>query len=201
MPFEKMVDLVARIGNKMNTRDQDFWIQTHSGIQFFPLDPRIEDICIEDIAQALSNICRFAGHCNFYSVAQHSVLVSQVVGEPFNFYGLLHDSSEAYICDIPRPIKRLPALQGYRDIEEKIQATIYERFGLEPQEPNEVKWADIQLLATEARDLMSSPPANWNLPCDPLPFTITPLPPTEAKALFMERFRELAKGFIKYGDE
>lgn len=82
------------------------WIQTFSGRQFFPLEPRVEDVCIEDIAHGLSNLCRYAGHCEcFYSVAQHCLLVSRVVPREHALRGLLHDASEAYLIDVPRPIK------------------------------------------------------------------------------------------------
>ena len=87
------------------------WIQTMSGVIFYPLDPRPEEIRIEDIAHALSHQCRFAGHCReFYSVAEHSVRVSRELPQEFMLWGLLHDASEAYLVDLPRPIKRWSAM-------------------------------------------------------------------------------------------
>ncbi|MFG0247924.1 MAG: phosphohydrolase, partial [Phycisphaeraceae bacterium JB051] len=78
------------------------WIQTYTGKAFYPLreDPGIIDI--RDIAHALSLQCRFNGHCSdFYSVAQHSVHVSEVVPQAFALWGLLHDAAEAYMSDLP----------------------------------------------------------------------------------------------------
>ena len=78
---------------------------TASGLGFDPEDPKPEAIVIEDIAHALSNICRFGGHTgSFYSVAQHSVLVSLHTNAKFARAGLMHDASEAYIGDIIRPV-------------------------------------------------------------------------------------------------
>ena len=71
------------------------WIQTYTGKQYAYFECGPEQICIEDIARALSNLCRFTGHCKkFYSVAQHSVLVSHRTKNPF--LGLMHDADEAY---------------------------------------------------------------------------------------------------------
>ncbi len=82
------------------------WMQTCSGLKIWPMDPRPEEICLNDIAHALSMICRFSGHTKkFYSVAEHSVFVSHHVKSENAIYGLLHDSSEAYISDIIRPVK------------------------------------------------------------------------------------------------
>src|ERR1017187_10636100 len=77
-------------------------ITTFSGIHFWPLLPNPADIRIEDIAHALSNQCRFAGHAReFYSVAEHSVRVSQLCPPEDALWGLLHDASEAYLTDVP----------------------------------------------------------------------------------------------------
>lgn len=171
--------------------DPSGWIQLYSGRKFYPMDPKVEDIDIEDIAHSLSNMCRFTGHCrSFYSVAQHSVLVSYLVGG-HALYGLLHDASEAYMVDMPRPIKRLKEMQPFRDMEHKVMQAICKRFNLPEQEPAVVKEADTKMLATEARDLMGPLHPDWNQPVPPLPFKIEPLPPKEAKELFINRYIEL----------
>jgi len=128
------------------------WITTATGrrVDYVRVGP--EDIDIEDIATALSRECRFAGHCkHFYSVAQHSVLVSRLVPEELALEGLLHDASEAYLKDIPSPLKSL--LPDYREIEARFDRAIRRRFGL-PETPSpEIKRADLVLLATERRQL------------------------------------------------
>ncbi|MCD3082574.1 deoxyribonucleoside 5-monophosphate phosphatase [Salmonella enterica subsp. enterica serovar Enteritidis] len=99
------------------------FIQTLSGKQFDYLSATIDDIDIEDIAVALSNICRFSGHLpEFYSVAQHSVLCSQLVSPEFAFEALMHDAAEAYCQDIPAPLKAL--LPDYREIEKRTDQLI-----------------------------------------------------------------------------
>lgn len=101
-------------------------IRTYTGILFDPFHPKIEDINIYDIAHALSNECRYAGHCSkFYSVAEHSVIISKLCSEENALTGLLHDGSEAYVKDLPRPIKHHPKFKFYRDFSNKIQKLIY----------------------------------------------------------------------------
>lgn len=166
------------------------WIQTYSGKQFWPIDPRPEDICMEDVAHALSLICRFSGHCRrFYSVAQHSVLVSELVEPEFALWGLLHDASEAYLSDIARPVK--PYLANYQELELGIEKCIAERFDLVWPMPAAVKKADSIMLATEARDLMKAPPADWNFMEPPADFTVVPRPPEKAELMFLQRLLEL----------
>lgn len=193
--WDRMNEQIAReIGQQILgelLRNPNDWIQLYSGRKFFPMDPRVEDIDIEDIAHALSNMCRFTGHCkSFYSVAQHSVLVSHLSGT-HGLWGLLHDASEAYVCDIARPVKRLDVLKGYRDVENMIQSVICQKFGLQPNEPSIVKEADTKMLFTEARDLMAPLHPDWVQGAKPLPFKIEALPPAEAKELFLSRYREL----------
>lgn len=138
------------------------WMQTYTGRQFWPLDPRVEDIDILDIAHSLSLQCRFAGHClRFYSVAEHSVLISRAVPASAGLYGLLHDASEAYLLDVVRPLK--PHLPGYREMEQRVTDKIAARFGLPMQMPPEVKAADNRLLLDE-RDQNMRPTAHvWDL--------------------------------------
>lgn len=176
------------------------FIETATGETFRPLDPTEWNIWVEDIAHALSNICRFGGHCRtFYSVAEHSVRVANLlatwgVSEKVQLWGLLHDASEAYLGDIPTPIKNQPAFAAYKEAEERLQRQICLRFKLPLEEPKEVKKADRILLATEARDLMPYKLAHWVEQLEgthPLYKRIYPLSATDAKTMFLSKFKEL----------
>lgn len=176
----------------MNTRRGD-WIQTFRGGQFWPLDPRFDEVFIEDIAHALSMQCRFTGHClRFYSVAEHSVFVSYAVPQEFALWGLLHDASEAYLVDLARPVKR--SVVGYAEAEDVVMRVICERFGLSTQMPAAVKRADEAVLATEMAQNMAPPPSAWNLAARPLEdMQLRCLSPDEAEAWFLQRFEQLTR--------
>lgn len=164
------------------------WIQTYTGKQFWPLDPKPEDI--RDIAHALSMSCRFTGHClYFYSVAQHSVLVSEHCSDPK--WGLLHDASEAYVADIARPIKS--SLTNYAAIEQRIMACVAERFGLGYLYPDDLHEMDMRALVTERRDLMGPCEEEWGSIAEfkPFPQSIYALSPMYAERMFMDRFTKL----------
>ena len=189
------------------------WIQTFTGKKFDLLNPDPEMVCIRDIAHSLSHICRFGGHTDrFYSVAQHSLIVSQCCQPWDALWGLLHDASEAYVGDITRPLKY--ELPEYSQIERRIQATIATRFGLIGRDPNEflrtrerVKFWDDTVLATEARDLLQRPPVTdgsvlpgveidgrwgWCKLPDPMLDQIWPAKnPDVVKLQFLWRFEEL----------
>lgn len=170
----------------------DAWIQTYTGRRFTPTNPNPDAIVIQDIAHALSMQCRFGGHVkSFYSVAQHCVLVSYICNFEDAFWGLMHDASEAYLIDLPRPLKHSGKLDAYKEFEGKVQTAICKRFGLPEKEPISIKKADTILLVTEARDLLPNKRSDWALTAEPLPFKINPLGPKEAKDLFMKRFYEL----------
>lgn len=173
--------------------DSSAWIETYGGRRFYILDPRPQDVAIEDVAHALSLLTRFTGHTReFYSVAQHSVLVSRVCDPADALDGLLHDGSEAYLADMNSPLKRSPEMARYRTAERHVQAAIAEHFGLSPKEPASVKQADRQLLVTEKRDLMAPSPA-WEAFADvePIVEKIEPWSPKRAEREFLERFAEL----------
>src|SRR5262245_8676820 len=104
-------------------------IMLASGRLFDFLDPHGSNFDINDIAHGLAHICRYAGQCRrFYSVAEHSVLVSDTV-EQFAYEALLHDAAEAFIGDLTRPFKQL--LPEYRRIEPSVEDAIIERFGMD----------------------------------------------------------------------
>ena len=174
------------------------WMQTYTGRQFWPLDPRADEVDINDIAHSLSNMCRFAGHVRrFYSVAEHCVRVSwlaPVENPRLALAALLHDATEAYVVDVPRPLKRF--LSGYKEIEDRVARAVEERFGLDAGSLDhpEVKFWDEVLLATEARDLMGGESAGkWHLRAAPLSAHIGPWAPEEARDRFRRRFMALSE--------
>lgn len=173
------------------------WIQTASGGRFWPLDPLPEDVLIEDIAHALSLICRFGGHCReFYSVAQHSVLVSRLCPN-FPLHGLLHDAAEAYLGDLPRPTKRgfrEAGITAYDYAEQAIMGVVSARFWLSwtGGAAEEVKAADEVMLATEAVTLMRPLDQGWRTDFSKaLPDGVIPWPCYTAEASFLASYRLL----------
>lgn len=173
----------------MNTRKGD-WMCTFSDVRYWPADPRAEEVKIGDIAHALSMLCRYTGHCNkFYSVAEHSVLVSQVVPSEFALIGLLHDAPEAYINDINKPLKS--SLPDYNKIERLNWWVIAERFNLPKIIPDVVHLADMSVMLAEAYVLMPPSARCWNLDAEPADVSIFALPPEDAKAAFVSRYFEL----------
>ena len=135
---------------------------TFTGRHFDPMQIRTEDICIEDIAHALSLMCRGGGHLKyFYSVAQHSLNCSAEAkargwSGTHHLACLLHDASEAYISDIIRPVKA--NLTGYLEIESRIMEKILEKFNLSDlteEERRMWKQIDDEMLYYELKNLMS----------------------------------------------
>ena len=169
-------------------------ITLHSGAWMDYLHPETSEFTIEDIAHGLSNTCRFSGQCEpFYSVAQHSVSTSLIVPPAFAMHGLLHDGSEAFMCDLPSPLKQL--LPSYQQIEEHVQSVIVDRF-VTVTDPthSKVKLADLRMLATERRDYMPYPNAvPWPVldGIKTLDARKDALTPKEAKYEFLERYYQL----------
>lgn len=128
-------------------------MQTHSGKVVDLTRFSEEDVCVEDIAHALSQIIRFTGHARApYTVAQHSLLVAELVPPQHRLWALLHDASEAYLGDVASPLKSL--LPQYQELEEGFQRIIAGRFDLPWPMPREVKDADRAALMMEKRDLL-----------------------------------------------
>lgn len=169
-------------------------ILTLAGTYFDFNAPEKFDFDINVIAHSLSNICRFTGQVReFYSVAQHSVIVSHLVAPEFALVALMHDMAESVLGDVSSPLKSM--LSEYRAIENRVEAAMAAYFGLPFPFPSEVKDADMVALATEKRDLMHAPEILevWNMieNVHPSPLKIIPMPPAEARALFLGRWDEL----------
>lgn len=203
------------------------WIQTVTGRPFWPLDPRVEELDIRDIAHSLAMQCRFGGHCHrFYSVAEHSVWCALVSLRPADCYmfcknqwaavkkvkrwfgdgnpkdfietdiqralaALMHDAAEAYLVDLPKPVKL--SLPDYRVIEGEVEKVIWRRFNL-PLVPHcEIKRIDTRMLVTEIQHLMTLPPFPWMVEDDPYPLRGETLgcDPADARRSFMEMWKLL----------
>lgn len=170
-------------------------ILTHQGSEINFEDSFNNVYNIEDIAHALSNLCRFTGHTReFYSVAEHSYYVSTIVPPQHALAGLLHDAAEAYLGDVSSPLKAL--LPDYKTLERQIEMQIFQTFDLPASLPAEVKHADLVMVATEKRDLMPVTANQWpGLAARGIhpraDLVIRPWPPGQAKAFFLARFKEL----------
>lgn len=163
------------------------WMQTATGGQFWPLDPKEDEIVIEDIAAALSKMCRFGGHClRFYSVAEHCVHIANAAPPHLKLAALLHDASEAYLSDIVRPVKQF--LGNYLEIESKIEQTIASKYGLQWPWNKEIKRLDNAILADERIQNMAKPPAPWNEIEPPLGITLGFWDPATANTNFIIAF-------------
>jgi hypothetical protein len=175
------------------------YLQTISGRRVNPFDPDPDDLDIADIARALGNLCRFGGHSRvFYSVAQHSVIVSELVEQRGGdvedvFAALMHDAAEAYLGDMPHPIKHRSELgAAFKVAEAHLEQAIRARFGIKDGVP-EIKQADRALLATERRVFSAE---QWHWPeldgVEPLELDLTAWSPDEATEAFARRYAELA---------
>jgi 5'-nucleotidase len=174
------------------------YLQTVSGRWVNPFDPEQEQLDPGDIARALANQCRFGGHSRvFYSVAQHSVVVSELIEERGGdaedaFAALMHDATEAYLGDMPHPLKHRSALgAAFRDAEANLELAIRQRFRIKPDVP-EIKPIDRALLATERRAFSAE---SWRWPeidgVEPLDIELRAWSPDEAAEAFTKRYAEL----------
>jgi len=174
---------------------KDQWISLLSGGQFNYNKPEESDVTLDDLATALSNICRFSGHLPyFYSVAQHLVNTSRIVPVEYAFDALMHDTSEAFTNDLPTPLKW--ALPIFKELEVKIEGAMAEKFGFNfPYDPV-VKEADTNMLILEklyVKKDMSVWPNYAGIEVDHLldKVDLKPWQPVRAKREFLDRFYQL----------
>ncbi len=169
-------------------------VETFSGGRFRPFDPRPADVRLTDIAAGLAHTCRFGGHCQeFYSVALHSLYVADEVadrGPRTEAYALLHDAGEAYLGDVPRPIKA--QFGSVRQAEDAVLDTVWEAVGL--PEPDDEAWAavmaaDDRLLAYEAEEILAD--GSWAEPAPDLDYDLRSPTVPEVRERFLDRVRAL----------
>ena len=176
----------------MKQKSEFPYIETVTGRLFPFLSPSPADVDIKDIAFSLANQCRFNGHVPFFSVAEHSVAVAARLPAHLQLAGLLHDAAEAYLSDIPSPIKCY--LPDYKILEDRVQLAIDEKFEVDTHLP-EIKNADKDATSTEAFYLLKSkgltwaplgfkPEAKWEPRC---------LNPLDSYKLFMTWYVDLTK--------
>lgn len=181
-----MSDKNDKIGLYTIDGKEDVYMETYTGKYVTPLDLKYEDISILDIAHHLSLLCRFNGACReFYSVAQHSVVIASMVPDGSRLAALLHDASEAYMADVIRPIKY--SILELKLIEDRIEIRILAKFKCFGADWEAIKRADNIMLATEARDLMKRADG-WHLPEPPRTNKLVPWSSVTAKTAFLSVF-------------
>lgn len=171
-------------------------ISVYRGHYFDLLNPQGFDYDIEEIAHALSNLCRYTGHSTkFYSVAEHSVLVSRILPDRLALAGLLHDASEAYCGDVSKPLKEL--LPAYKEIEQGVAKAIFHHFGLDWPMHEEVHAADAKLYWAERATIAPQETRDAIFNQDNRAtrlVTPTGMSPAHAKRMFLARYKELTNG-------
>ena len=148
-------------GNALNP-----WIETFTGKKFYFGTPRKKDVDIKDVAHGLALMCRYTCQCReFYSVAEHSVLCSNLFYQadpPLSLQALVHDAHEAYVGDVNKPLKTM--LPDYQDIETVVSNLVCKTLtGRLPskEERKLIKAADVYLLMKEAEFLLPSGGSDW----------------------------------------
>lgn len=176
----------------------NFWVRTWSGYRFDLLEPTVDQVRLEDIAESLSRQCRYNGHTlvSHYSVAEHSVQVMHLVEPEHRRDALMHDAHEAYLGDIVAPVKRLlqaTAPGVLQAIEHRVHCVIAERFGLRTELPLEVAEADLRMLATEMRQVVSVGIEDpWMPPARAVPgLHLVGMAQADARALFLHHCKRL----------
>lgn len=183
--------IISDVYSKLNSNFEKLkqpYIRTFSGVNFTIFDPQPEMILIEDIAHALSRLCRYGGHCNnFYSVARHSIITSYLVSEEFALEALMHDATEGFIGDCVTPLKK--EMPQFNQIEDVIHKVIAKKYNLSYPMSKEVKLADEQMIGYEWDYFMENKPNINLIPFYEKYFINANIEETEKH--FLKRFNEL----------
>jgi len=184
------------MGNDTAPKRDFTHLYTYTGRKFDVADPRPEDVDIADIAHALSLLCRYGGHSSrFYSVAEHSVIMSYLVPEKDALAALLHDATEAYVVDLPRGVKNAIG-EPYRRLEARVWYAVCKRFCLDPDLPDSVKYYDNAILLAEKDALIHPSVPEWlvGLGYEKPEIDVVGFSPAVAEAMFLQRFKQLTEG-------
>ena len=153
------------IANRFGERggDGEMFIVTHSGQRFYYDRPETFEFSLSEIGYALGNLCRFSGQHGWWSVAQHSLFVSDLLEQRDQLRGLLHDASEAFMVDVPGPLKQMSFMSGYKELEGRVMKAIHRQFGIPEDEQAEqrVKRADMIAFKAEA-NMLGMNPQGWD---------------------------------------
>jgi len=173
------------------------WLETYTGRKFWAADPRMEDVTIFDIAHSLGYKCRYNGHtAKFYSVAEHCVtlaLKARQEGLPVatQFQMLMHDGSETYLPDVPRPIKHLfPELVAMEKLNDRV---IRDWAGLSHDVPPIVKEWDARIITDERRQVLLPSGHAWSSDSlEPLGVQLHGYEPYEAQMRFLQVYQHIS---------
>jgi hypothetical protein len=176
------------------------WMETYTGRQFYPANPRIQDFTIFDIAHALANKCRYNGHsAKFYSVAEHCVKLALMARHlkhdvKTQFWFLMHDASEAYLPDVPRPIKHF--FPDLIKMEHHCDALIREWCGLGHDMPPLIKEWDSRIIVDERRQLLLPSGNKWQVDdLQPLGLELHGHDPFDAQFRFLQAYQVIGAEF------
>ena len=189
----------------MTSSRKQTWIRTFKGHKVDLALPTHDVIDLEDIAHALSLLCRFNGHvAQLYSVGHHSILVSREIrlkghGVQAQLLGLMHDAPEAYLGDMTTPEKNLPGMREIYDrYHDYFQDVIACKFHLQwtGLRADQVELADHMVCAAEMKEMM--PTDDWlNLEHSPIDGEIIPWSPETTKNLFLSKFYNLKEQLVR----
>lgn len=175
------------------------YITTYGGTHFYVTAPQPQDVHIRDIAHALSLICRGNGHVKtFFSVGQHCIFCAREaeargLGARMALICLLHDASECYMSDVPRPFKK--SLPAYQTQEEQLLNVIYAKYlGAlpTPQEQTLLKQIDDDLLYYDLRELLNEP-QNGTPPELKFPISYEVLPFSYVEETYLRLFHRYSR--------